>query len=165
MENKIEIDFSIIEETTISKPKKTIRAVYITGAVLIVAAIIIYINMHIWKLIVMLFLILALSLVVLCYILHKLEYIQLTHEIEEKKANAALRRKLAEDAIIREIKIREKKISDAQKNECQNDKGSLYKDVEKTVRELKFLCSLKTEDERIKEMKKLINDLERILQN
>lgn len=82
-----------------------------------------------------------------------------------KKANAALRRKLAEDAIIREIKIREKKISDAQKTECQNDNGSLYKDVEKTVHELKFLCLVQTEDERIKEIKKHINDLERILQN
>ena len=51
----------------------------------------------------------------LCYIVYKVESVQVDYSIEEKKADTALRRRLAEEVIMREIKIREKAISDAKK--------------------------------------------------
>lgn len=162
MENNIKIDFSKLEKTSVKKCAKTIWTVSVSGVVLLViAACVLFGNKtHICTNILILCLMIVLSLTVLCYIVYKLESIQVYHAIEEEKADSVLRRKLAEEAIMREIKISEKSISDAQKHENLNDKNSLYKDVEKTIYELNFLCSVKTEDDRIKEMKKLINDLE-----
>lgn len=161
MENNIKIDFSKLEKTSVKKCAKTIFAVTMSGLFLLVLAVCVVFGdkTHIWNNILILCL-MILSSTVLCYIVYKLESIQVYHAIEEEKADTALRRKLAEEAIMREIKISEKTISDAQKREYQNDKDSLYKDIEKVIYELNFLCSVKTEDDRIKEIKKLINDLE-----
>lgn len=126
MENKIEIDFSKLKEITVSKPNITIWAIIITMVLISVATAIAMIYKQEICNLVVLFLILAFSLIVLCFILYKLESIQFTYEIEEKKADAALRRKLAEEAIMREIKIREKEISDVQKLKQEIDK---YKDL------------------------------------
>ena len=121
MEHKITVDFSIIESMEIKKHIVTIRAVCISGGILIVAAICHYLGICNAQNSEIMFLFLALSLVALCFILYKVESVQVIHAIEETKAAAALRRKLAEDAITREIKIQEKNISDAQKREHQKE--------------------------------------------
>ena len=126
MENKINVDFSKLEESAVSRPKRTIWTVYIAAVILIVSAAgatyMIYNNMAICKPVVVLYLIFALCLVALCYIIYEVEYTHFSHAIEDAKANATLRRKLAEEAIMREIKIREKEISDAQKRKQESEK-------------------------------------------
>lgn len=58
-----------------------------------------------------LFLIVALCLVALCYIIYKFESVRVAYRIEEAKATAALYRKLIEETEIRNIKIQEKNLS------------------------------------------------------
>lgn len=58
-----------------------------------------------------LFLIVALCLVALCYIIYKFESTKVAYRIEEAKATAALYRKLIEETEIRNIKIQEKNLS------------------------------------------------------
>ena len=126
MENKINVDFSKLEESAVSRPKRTIWTVYIAAVILIVSAAgdayMIYSNMALCKPAVVLYLIFALSLVALCYSIYEMESTHFSHAIEDAKANATLRRKLAEEAIIREIKIQEKEISDAQKRKQDCEK-------------------------------------------
>lgn len=130
MENKINVDFSKLEDVTISKPKKTVWLVCITAVILVVfamfAAYMVQSNMkngmEICKIVILLYLTFALSLVTLCYLLYEFESVQASRIHEELKANAALRRKLVEEAIMREIKIQEKEISDAQKRKQDCDK-------------------------------------------
>ena len=115
MENKINIDFSKIEEITISQPKKTIRAICITSVVtIVIVKILICQGMTDWNSITIILLIILLLLFAfilgVLYILCKLEYTKISHEIEIKKENADLHSKLAEEAIMREIKIQEKEI-------------------------------------------------------
>lgn len=111
MENNIDVDFSKLEKGVAKKSSKTVWAVLCASLILIAFAVVATYTTDICSYFILLYLILACSLVVLCFILHKVESIQ----TEETKADAALRRKLAEEAIMREIKIREKEISDAQK--------------------------------------------------
>lgn len=53
------------------------------------------------------FLILSLSVIALCLIIYKVESKIIAYEIEEAKSSSALKRKLLEDAIIRDIKLQE----------------------------------------------------------
>lgn len=165
MENKIKIDFSKIEEITISQPKKTIWAICITSVVtIVIVKILICQGMTDWNSITIILLIILLLLFAfilgVLYILCKLEYTKISHEIEIKKANADLHSKLAEEAIMREIKIQEKEISDAQKCKYDCDKQNLYKDLENYLNNLKLLCSIKCDDDCKKEVNNIIKSIE-----
>lgn len=162
MENKIKIDFSKIEEITISQPKKTIRAICITSVVtIVIVQILICQGMTDWNPITIIVLLLLFAFILgVLYILCKLEYTKISHEIEIKKANAALHSKLAEEAIMREIKIQEKEISDVQKRKYDCDKQNLYKDLENYLNNLKSLCSIKCDDDCKKEVKNIIKSIE-----
>lgn len=162
MENKIKIDFSKIEEITISQPKKTIRAICITSVVtIVIVQILICQGMTDWNPITIIILLLLFAFILgVLYIHCKLEYTKISHEIEIKKANAALHSKLAEEAIMREIKIQEKEISDAQKRKYDCDKQNLYKDLENYLNNLKLLCSIKCDDDCKKEVNKIIKSIE-----
>ena len=161
MENKIKIDFSKIEEITISQPKKTIRAICITSVVtIVIVKILICQGMTDWNSITIILLLLFAFILGVLYILCKLEYSKISHEIEIKKANADLHSKLAEEAIMREIKIQEKEISDAQKRKYDCDKQNLYKDLENYLNNLKLLCSIKCDDDCKKEVNNIIKSIE-----
>lgn len=120
MEDNIKIDFSKLEKVSVKKCYKTIWAVSLSGIFLcaLVVIVIFFVDRNkivICNNILLLYLIVALSLMLLCYIVYKVESVQVDYSIEEKKADTALRRRLAEEVIMREIKIREKTISDAKK--------------------------------------------------
>lgn len=120
MEDSIKIDFSKLENVSVKKCYKTIWAVFLSGIFLcaLVVSVIFFVDRNkivICNNILLLYLIVALSLMLLCYIVYKVESVQVDYSIEEKKADTALRRRLAEEVIMREIKIREKAISDAKK--------------------------------------------------
>lgn len=120
MEDNIKIDFSKLEKVSVKKCYKTIWAVSLSGIFLcaLVVIVIFFVDRNkivICNNILLLYLIVALSLMLLCYIVYKVESVQVDYSIEEKKADTALRRRLAEEVIMREIKIREKAISDAKK--------------------------------------------------
>lgn len=116
MEDSIKIDFSKLENVSVKKCHKTILAVFLSGIILcaLVVKVIFFVD-RICNNILLFYLIVALSLILLCYVVYKVESVQLDYSIEEKKADTALRRRLAEEVIMREIKIREKAISDAKK--------------------------------------------------
>ena len=114
MEDNIKIDFSKLEKVSVKKCYKTIWAVFLSGIILCALVVSVFF-VKIYNNILLLYLIVALSLMLLCYIVYKVESVQVDYSIEEKKADTALRRRLAEEVIMREIKIREKAISDAKK--------------------------------------------------
>ena len=114
MEDSIKIDFSKLEKVSVKKCYKTIWAVFLSGIILCALVVSVFF-VEIYNNILLLYLIVALSLMLLCYIVYKVESVQVDYSIEEKKADTALRRRLAEEVIMREIKIREKAISDAKK--------------------------------------------------
>lgn len=115
MERRIDVDFSRLEKSVVPKPDRTLWVVCIAGVLLIASAVVVAFvisgNMDLCKPILLLYSIVALILVALCIIVYKVESIHSAYAVEEAKADAALRRKLAEDALLREIKIREKEIN------------------------------------------------------
>lgn len=121
MESMINVDFSKLEKVEVKPPYKTFWAVCIASVAIVVciasAMYIICNKTYTYTpfIIVCLSLILSLCLIALCYIIYKVEYIKLSYSIEEKRAESALRRKLVEEAIMREIKIQETNLANAQK--------------------------------------------------
>lgn len=147
MDNKFDIDFSKLESVEVKSSTKTISIALIIGIVLlliiVVAGIAIFkSNFSLDKIyaIIILLLILTLNLVALAYIVYKVESRQIAYTMEEKKANLALRNKLYEEAIMREIKNKDNAISNVQK----------YREIEHLIEDLKRLSTAMNDDEREK---------------
>lgn len=158
MDNKFDIDFSKLESVEVKSSTNTIvNALSIVIVplliLIIVAGITICIsNFSLDKIyaIIILLLILTLNLVALAYIVYKVESRQIAYTMEEKKANLALRNKLYEEAIIREIKNKDNAISNVQK----------YREIEHLIEDLKRLRTAMNDDEREKMIDKTISDIE-----
>ena len=116
--NKFNINFSKLESVEVKSSTKTIFIALIIGIVLLLIIVdagkaIFNSDFSLDKIyaIIILLLILTLNLVALAYIVYKVESRQIAYTMEEKKANLALRNKLYEEAIMREIKNKDNAIS------------------------------------------------------
>lgn len=158
--NKFDIDFSKLESVEVKSSTNTIvnnvlSIVIVPLLILIIVVAGITIRNSDFSLdkiyaIIILLLILTLNLVALAYIVYKVESRQIAYTMEEKKANLALRNKLYEEAIMREIKNKDNAISNVQK----------YRDIEHLIEDLKRLRTAMNDDEREKMIDKTISNLE-----
>lgn len=163
MDNKFDIDFSKLEAVEVKSSTKTIFIALIIVIVLLLGIVLLLIIVDASKAIfnsdfsldkiyaiIILLLILTLNLVALAYIVYKVESRQIAYTMEEKKANLALRNKLYEEAIMREIKNKDNAISNVQK----------YRDIEHLIKDLKRLRTAMNDDEREKMIDKTISNIE-----
>lgn len=155
--NKFNINFSKLESVEVKSSTKTIFIALIIGIVLLLIIVdagkaIFNSDFSLDKIyaIIILLLILTLNLVALAYIVYKVESRQIAYTMEEKKANLALRNKLYEEAIMREIKNKDNAISNVQK----------YRDIEHLIEDLKRLRTAMNDDEREKMIDKTISIIE-----
>lgn len=163
MEHMIDVDFSKLEKNeknVISATKKTIWIAGVAGVILMLftmgTAWIVCGEKPIWEYLVLLYMIFVFIWVALFYLIYKMESIRTSYVIEDAKTDAALCRKLAEEAIMREIKIQEKEISDAQKHKQAMD---TYKDIESNLTNLKLLHSIKNDDDCKREINNTIQTI------
>lgn len=159
--NKFDIDFSKLESVEVKSSTSTIvNALSIVIVPLLILILIIVVtgiticnsDFSLDKIyaIIILLLILTLNLVALAYIVYKVESRQIAYTMEEKKANLALRNKLYEEAIMREIKNKDNAISNVQK----------YREIEHLIEDLKRLRTAMNDDEREKMIDKTISNIE-----
>ena len=159
MDNKFDINFSKLEAVEVKSSTKTffiaLSIVIVPLLILIIVVAVITICNSDFSLdkiyaIIILLLILTLNLVALAYIVYKVESRQIAYTMEEKKANLALRNKLYEEAIMREIKNKDNAISNVQK----------YREIEHLIEDLKRLRTAMKDDEREKMIDKTISNIE-----
>lgn len=161
---KIDVDFSKLEKVEKTEMSKTIK--YLTGiyAVMIIVSVIGTICLEKFcncghATIIILLTFTAICFAALCWVAYNLEAPRTIYALDEKKADAALRRKLAEEAIIREIKIREKQISEAQKSEHGTETSAVHNEILKLIENIELLNFAGNNNNRKDKIKKTFGQL------